>query len=258
MAAWYNEINPEAVLVLRHLIKDELIADGVVDDRSITEVKADDLKGFTQCHFFAGCGGWSIALRKSGIDDSRPIWTGSCPCQPFSNAGSKKGKEDERHLWPIWFKLIRECRPAIVFGEQVDKAILYGWLDEAASDMESENYAFASTVLSSDCAEGDHERKRLWFVAQSEKYNDTRGCEKIQKQNERKTSERQKKWLSEFGGSNGAKFVTLDDGFKRRIPNIQPQICLLADALPRQNHIEHLIGNAIDVEIASRFITACV
>jgi hypothetical protein len=124
--------------------------------------------------------------------------------------------------------------------------------------MEKEKYAFASAVLCADAAESDHERKRLWFVAQSEEYDDTRGCEKIQSENERQASERQKKWLSEFGSTNGTKFVTLDDGFKRRIPDVQPQICLLVDALPRQGDIEHLIGNAIDIEVASRFIKACM
>lgn len=256
MKTYYNEFNPYAAAALRQLISDGVIAEGDVDERSITEVKADDLKGYTQCHFFAGIGGWSIALRKAGWSDERPVWTGSCPCQPFSSAGGKRGKEDERHLWPIWNKLVSECRPAIILGEQVDKGILHGWMDEVATDLESKKYAFASAVLSSDCAEGDHERKRLWFVAQSEEYYDTRGCEKIQEQNERQASERQEKWLSEFGRANGTKFVTLDDGFKRRIPEVQPQICLLVDALSRQSDIEHLIGNAIDIEVASRFIKA--
>src|ERR1035437_810600 len=203
MSAYYNEFKPEAAHMLRQLIKDGLIADGEVDERSITEVTADEVKGFTQCHFFAGCGGWSIALRKSGWSDDRRVWTGSCPCQPFSSAGSKRGKEDERHLLPIWCGLVTECRPTIIFGEQVERAISYGWLDEAAATMEKEKYAFASAVLCADAAESDHERKRLWFVAQSEEYDDTRRCEKVQEQDERETSERQKKWLSEFGSTNG-------------------------------------------------------
>ncbi len=258
MPAYYNEFNPIAASALRQLIKDGIIADGEVDTRSITEVTPNDVKGYTQCHFFAGIGGWSIALRRRGWDDNRPVWTGSCPCQPFSTAGSKKGKQDARHLWPIWFNIIKECRPTIVFGEQVEKAISYGWLDEVATHLENKEYAVAATILGADAVEGDHERRRLWFVAQSPQYDDTRESGKFQEAHERKASEGQKERLSEFSGSSGTKFVALDDGYRRRIPDIQPQICLLADALPRQRDIEHLIGNAIDIDVAARFIGACI
>lgn len=163
--AYYNEFKPEAVHMLRQLIKDGLIADGVVDERSITEVSAEDVKEFTQCHFFAGIGGWSVALRMAGWPDDRPVWTGSCPCQPFSTAGKQKGKADERHLWPVWFRLIRESKPATVFGEQVAAAITYGWWDDVATDMETEGYACGAAVLPACSVGKPHKRDRLWFVA---------------------------------------------------------------------------------------------
>jgi DNA (cytosine-5)-methyltransferase 1 len=167
MLAYYNEFKPEAAHMLRQLIKDGLIAPGDVDERSITEVQADDIRKYTQCHFFAGIGGWSVALRLAGWDDARPVWTGSCPCQPFSSAGRQKGKADDRHLWPEWFHLIRELRPATVFGEQVESAIAHGWLDDVYDDMEGQGYAVGSAVLPA-CAVGKpHQRKRLWFVADS-------------------------------------------------------------------------------------------
>ena len=166
--SYYNEFKPEAAHMLRQLIKDGLIAAGDVDERSITEVKADDIKNYTQCHFFAGIGGWSVALRLAGWGDDKPVWTGSCPCQPFSSAGRRKGKADERHLWPAWFSLIRELRPATVFGEQVESAIAHGWLDDVYHDMEAEGYAVGSAVLPA-CAVGKpHQRKRLWFVGNAE------------------------------------------------------------------------------------------
>lgn len=87
MYAYYNEIDPFAASWLRELIKGGHIAPGEVDTRSIEDVIPTDLAGFSQCHFFAGIGVWSYALRRAGWPDSRPVWTGSCPCQPFSAAG---------------------------------------------------------------------------------------------------------------------------------------------------------------------------
>lgn len=170
MSAYYNEINPYAAQWLRNLIAAGFIADGDVDERDIKDVRADDLVGYTQCHFFAGIGGWSYALRLAGWPDDRPVWTGSCPCQPFSAAGRKKGMQDERHLWPVWFNLIRECRPVTVFGEQVEAAIGHGWLDLVQDDLEKEGYTVGSVGLPAACVGAPHIRQRLWFVADT---NDT-------------------------------------------------------------------------------------
>lgn len=165
MKAYYNEINPYAAQWLRNLIAAGLIADGDVDKRDIKDVRAADLVGYTQCHFFAGIGGWSYALRLAGWPDDRPVWTGSCPCQPFSAAGRKKGMQDERHLWPVWFNLIRERRPVTVFGEQVEAAINHGWLDLVQDDLEREGYTVGAVGLPAACVGAPHIRQRLWFVA---------------------------------------------------------------------------------------------
>ena len=145
--AYYNEIDPYAAQWIRNLIGEGLIAPGDVDERSIVDVKPDDLKGYTQCHFFAGIAGWSLALRLAGWSDDRPVWTGSCPCQPFSTAGKGKASGDERHLWPYWFELIRAVRPPVIFGEQVEAAIGWGWLDLVYSDLEAEGYTVGAAVL---------------------------------------------------------------------------------------------------------------
>lgn len=162
---YYNEFNPKAAAALRGLIADGFIPKGIVDERSITEVQPGDLQGFTQCHFFAGIGGWSLALHLAEWPADRPVWTGSCPCQPFSSAGKQKGKADERHLWPVWARLISECKPATIFGEQVSTAIAHGWFDDVADDLESQGYAVGAAVLPACSVGAPHKRDRLWFVA---------------------------------------------------------------------------------------------
>ena len=168
MTAYYNENDPYAAQWLRNLIAAGHIALGEVDDRSIEDVCPDDLKGFTQCHFFAGIGGWSNALRLAGWPDDRPVWTGSCPCQPFSVAGKQRGSEDERHLWPAWFWLIEQCRPPTIFGEQVTAAVAHGWLDLVLSDLEGAVYAVAAADLPACCLGAPHRRQRLWWVADAD------------------------------------------------------------------------------------------
>ena len=162
---YYNEWDNFAAEWLRELIKDGLIPDGEVDTRSIADVRPEDLKGFTQCHFFAGIGGWSRALQLAGWSPDRPVWTGSPPCQPFSTAGKQSGKDDLRHLWPAFFNLIRECSPPTIFGEQVASAIRFGWLDDLQRDLEAEGYAAAAVVLPGGAVSAPHKRDRLFFTA---------------------------------------------------------------------------------------------
>lgn len=172
--AYYNEIDPYAAQWLRNLIDTGHIAPGFVDERSIEDIGPDDLRGFTQCHFFAGIGVWSYALRRAGWPDDRPVWTGSCPCQPFSAAGKGAGFDDKRHLWPAWHHLIRECRPAVVFGEQVASKDGLAWLDLVHSDLEGAGYAVGAADLCAAGVGAPHIRQRLYFVAYSEQHGNRR------------------------------------------------------------------------------------
>ncbi|EOE0160129.1 DNA cytosine methyltransferase [Klebsiella pneumoniae] len=166
-AAYYNEIDPFAAQWLRNLIAGGYIAPGEVDERSIEDVTPDDLRGFTQCHFFAGIGVWSHSLRLAGWPDDRPVWTGSCPCQPFSAAGKGDGFADERHLWPHFFHLISERRPQHVFGEQVASGNANTWFDLVQADLEGVGYAFGLMPFTSAGIGAPHIRERAYWVANS-------------------------------------------------------------------------------------------
>lgn len=170
MTAYYNENDPFAAAWLRELIKAGHIAPGVVDERSIEDVTPNELAPHAQCHFFAGIGGWSHALRLAGWPDDKPVWTGSCPCQPFSTAGKGAGFADERHLWPSWFWLISQCQPTTIFGEQVGGKAGRKWLDLVATDLEAAGYAVGAFNLPAASAGAFHIRQRLWFVANANSY----------------------------------------------------------------------------------------
>lgn len=174
VSAYYNEFDKNAAAWLRELIRRGLIAPGDVDERSIVDVRPDDLAGYRQCHFFAGIGGWSYALRIAGWPDDRPVWTGSCPCQPFSSAarGRNKRTSSGRHLWPEWFRIIRARRPQVVFGEQVAQAD--DWVAEVADDLESEGYEVGLADIPAGAVGADHIRQRIWMVGYTNRYCEPR------------------------------------------------------------------------------------
>jgi len=163
--AYYNEIDPQAAAWLRNLIAAGHIAPGDVDERSIEDVRPADLVGYRQCHFFAGVGIWSYALRRAGVPDDAPVWTGSCPCQPFSTAGEGAGFADERHLWPHFHYLIEQCGPGLVLGEQVASADADPWVDLVLLDLERLGYAFGAQAFPAAGVGAPHIRDRLYWVA---------------------------------------------------------------------------------------------
>jgi DNA (cytosine-5)-methyltransferase 1 len=165
VSAYYNDNDPHNAAWLRELIRMGVIAPGDVDDRSITDVRPEDLAGYAQCHFFAGIGAWSYALRLAGWPDDRPVWTGSCPCQPLSSAGQRLGHADDRHLWPALYALITARRPPAFFGEQVASADGREWLAAVRADLGHLGYAVGAADLPAAGVGAPHIRQRLWFVA---------------------------------------------------------------------------------------------
>jgi len=168
MTAYYNEIDPHAVAIIKQEIIDGVIAPGDVDDRSIMEVQAHEIRGYTQCHFFAGGGLWSVAARLAGWRDDRPVWSGSVPCQPHSGAASdrKRGFTDDRDLWPTWFSLIQECNPESIVGEQVDDSV--AWIDRMLADMEGAGFAVGAVDLPACAVDAPLIGMRTYFVAQAD------------------------------------------------------------------------------------------
>lgn len=291
MKVYYNEIDPIAAAWLRELMKAGEIPEGEIDERSIADVRPDDLRGFAQCHFFAGIGGWSHALRLAGWDDARPVWTGSCPCQPFSAAGKRKGTADRRHLWPAFFNLIRQCRPDTIFGEQVEAAIRLGWLDGIRADLEGEGYVLGAAVLGAHSVGAPHIRQRLWWVADAER--DTGGARRSANQPAKGTgtetagthAESGRRgvlgWLGHsdeprpqgrlgtehperagerafgqagaYGFWSDAEWLQCRDGKARRV---EPGIFPLAHGVPNRVGLLRGAGNAIVPQVAQAFIEA--
>ena len=267
MSAYYNEIEPYAAQWLRNLIKKGLIADGEVDIRSIVDVSPDDLRGFTQAHFFAGIGGWSHALRLAGWPDDRPIWTGSCPCQPFSVAGKGAGVDDPRHLWPHFHRLITAVRPPVVMGEQVAGAAGYGWLDGVRADLETEGYAIRGVDIPACAVDAPHIRSRLYWVASDVADADYRRSF-AQPDRDNRTLDGticreegagdQLAIRSASRGANGTFWsdhiwLTGADGKARRA---QPGIPLLAYGIPNRVGKLRAYGNAIVPQVAAEVIGA--
>lgn len=175
MTAYYNEIDEDCVACLKELIHEGVIAPGEVDGRSIKDVQQSDIKGFKQCHFFAGLGVWSYAARQAGFPDSRELFTGSCPCTPFSIAGRGKSFDDPRDLWPDLYRLIRGARPAVILGELTAQKLGRIWFDRTCSDLAHEDYACRAVDVPACSVDGPHERSRIYWLAVEHAAGERRG-----------------------------------------------------------------------------------
>jgi len=167
MTAYYNEFDPFARRWLQNLKNAGHLSAGMVDGSDINDVAGDELPWYDQAHWFAGVGGWPLALRLAGWPDDRPVWTASLPCQPFSNAGKRRGKDDERHLWPVFRNLVEKHRPPVIFGEQVASKDGREWLAGVRADLEALGYAVGAADLCAASAGAPHIRQRLFWVAYS-------------------------------------------------------------------------------------------
>jgi len=245
MTAYYNEIDPYAAQWLRNLIAAGHIAPGDVDERSIVDISADDLRGYSQAHFFAGIGGWSLALRLAGWPDDRPVWTGSCPCQSISVAGHRRGHADERHLWPAFHRLIAECSPAIVFGEQVASKDGREWLSAVRADLEHVGYAVGAADLPA-AYKAPQIRQRLWWMASSLRVGRQMLRDFVPIDDEAPISFEGRSMAG--GSSQAAEYEWLRE----------PPFQLLSNAVPNAMAQLRAYGNAIVPQIAAEFIMSAL
>lgn len=241
---YYNEINKYCVKWLENLISAGVIAKGIVDSRPIEQVQMGDLNGFKQCHFFAGIGGWSYALRLAGFGDDQKCWTGSCPCQPFSTAGRQMGTEDKRHLWPEFKRLIDLGNPSIVFGEQVASKLGRDWLSDVRIDLEALGYEVGASDLCASSAGASHIRQRLYWMA----YSRSKSMERlIEEWNNLRCIEKE------------AFKLQRNRSLETRLP-IHPDIVpnRPIDGISRPVGIISAFGNAIVPQLAAKFIESSI
>ena len=163
--AFYSDNDAFVCRWLERLIGAGRLPYGRVAECDINAISPAELGAYRECHFFAGIGGWPYALRLAGWPRDREVWTGSCPCQPLSRAGRRQGHADERHLWPAFYRLIAECRPATIVGEQVAGNPGCEWLSGVRADLEKLGYAIGAADLPAACEGAPHARQRLFWCA---------------------------------------------------------------------------------------------
>lgn len=252
----YNENDSKTAAWLGELIKRGHVEAGVVDTRSIVGLAPSDCA--IRSHFFAGIGGWPYALQLAGWPADRPVWTGSCPCQPFSVAGKRKGADDPRHLWPEWLRLIRECRPPTIFGEQVASKDGRNWLSGVRADLETLGYAVGAADLCAAGVGAPHIRQRLYWVAYSDKHGiESRNnsvplpkedCREVRGAIQARRPSRLRAWdsFTSIVGRNGGRYrVGIESG---TFP--------LAHGVPARVGRLRGYGNAIVPQVAAEFIAA--
>lgn len=266
----YNEIDEYAADWLSNLITAGQLPPGKVDRRSIKELEGHDCGETT--HLFAGIGGWPFALRLAGWPDDQPVWTGSCPCQPFSQSGKRAGRNDERHLWPHMFRLIRECCPATILGEQVSSDAGLEWVDGVFADLEKEGYACGACDLGAASFGAPHIRQRIFWCAVSEsptRQPHRRAISQGERQDRQKGDHRLTSLDANRLPWEAYEVVACSDGKRRTGPGIFP----LAFGIPegmgrgvpelagvvrraRSNRVRRIkgYGNAIVPHVAAEFV----
>ncbi|UYO00176.1 MAG: DNA cytosine methyltransferase [Devosia sp.] len=247
---YYNEHDPKISRWLKQLIADGHLPAGDVDTRSIEDVTPGELDGYRQCHFFAGIGGWALAAQQAGWPADRELWSGSCPCQPFSQAGARTGFADERHLWPAWHWLIQECQPPTIVGEQVASKDANPWLDLVQADLEALGYAFGATAFPAAGVGSPQIRDRIYWMADAAFGEERWPREGVEGEAGQDRGRRPDGALSHSW--RHPDWVVCSDGRYRPIePGSEP----LAHGVPARVELLRGYGNAVCVPAAREFLS---
>lgn len=239
----YTDIDEFCIWWIKRLVLQQELPYGECLTEDITNFDMGLLEWYNHCHFFAGIGGWALALSMAGVTHDFNVWTGSCPCQPFSTASTNpKGVEDDRHLWPEMERLIDFGKPTTFFGEQVASKYGWDWLSNVRADLENQDYEFGSAQLSAANCGLPHIRKRLYFVAHSMR---------LRQERMEPTWKTIRLGLTQEKPKINSNRIPPRSEFK---PN--PSFLLSHDGIPPHmaKSVIHGFGNAIVPELASLFI----
>lgn len=236
MSDYHNEWDPYCAQWIRNLMQANLIPQGEVDERSITDVSADDLRGFKRWHFFSGIAGWALALRIADAADDSEVWTGSPPCQDNSFAaavtGRRTGFDGARSgLAHKWLELLGAIRPRSVGFENVPG--VRPWLHHITEGLGSLGYSVSESERSSQDIGAPMPRRRVWVFAQRDgaRLAQSGESEPCQAHDDPRAAAPRNYWAETERG-----FRPLDDGIPERVAQVRA------------------FGNAIDPHVAASLI----
>ncbi|MEN6569032.1 MAG: DNA (cytosine-5-)-methyltransferase [Rikenellaceae bacterium] len=190
------------------------------------------------------------------------ILSGGFPCQPFSVAGKRKGKEDDRYLWPEYLRVIREIKPAYVVGENV-LGIINMELDNIITDLESEGYVTEQFIIPAIGLEARHKRYRLWIIAYAKSIWPRRLQNKSQEEGTQDSTKLFRELCRNISDSDSERGCSRDStgqyannawelsASKRfRCWDIEPSVGRVANGIPRRVDRLKGLGNAIVPQVA--------
>ncbi|BAQ85823.1 putative methylase [uncultured Mediterranean phage uvMED] len=140
---------------------------------------------------------------------------GGYPCQPFSVAGKQKGTQDDRHLWPRMFEIIKHKRPSLILCENVSGHIVLG-LDEVLLDLEGEGYSTRAFVIPASAVDANHKRERVWIVAYTKRMGWEQRAEKSREPKREEPSDQSNNSSQGCTESKPSKNVAYTDSRMRR------------------------------------------
>jgi len=265
------------------------------------------MNGTTRTHIdlFSGIGGFALACRWAGIETIafceiekyaqrvlrknfpgirifKDVWefpatefrepfllTGGYPCQPFSQAGKRRGAEDDRHLWPSMFGIIRTSRPTWILAENVAGHVTLG-LDEVLADLESEDYAVQPIIVPACAVDAPHRRDRVWILGNSKKRWHGRLCGRNENRELQISEPRNASREIAFADSNRRRCekreskrkplsdFNLESESDGRLWSAEPDVGRVAHGIPRRVDRLKGLGNAIVPQVAYEIIKAMI